>query len=202
MAMTCFTCGRPIINAHWLDGKMYGHECYKIALSLKYAALQKVYNDDYTKKCIAAITTLENTSFGKGWNEDFKKSILSQWNNCNKLTGKQLDIVLKKVDTMEYHYIYFALLDDAEKITEQAKLLVNLTNHHNLIEKYKDDERLHEAIKIAHSRAIAKKNKKYYIIAWHEADDQEEIFWTISDNDFLQNLQNDEYVIKQIINVN
>lgn len=175
--MKCFTCGREIQNSYYLDGKVYGHECYKLALAQKYIHLQEFKNDDWTKKCIAAIELFRNVEFKKSvWNQEFQKSVLTQWDACNKLSGKQFGLIMKNIDEMEWNYIYFYLLEDGEKKDAQARYITNWTENNKLIEKYKNDERLHEAIKIEHKFGIEKRERKYYIVEYR--------YWLNDSNSF------------------
>lgn len=197
--MKCFTCGKTIENGYYLDGKTYGHECYKLALAQKYIHLQELKNDDWTKKCIAAIELFRNVEFKKSaWNQEFQKSVIAQWDTYHKLSGKQFEIILKNIDNMEYNYIYFDLLEDTEKKYEQAKYITNWTNHNGLIAKYMHDERLHEAIKIEHKRAIEKHNRKYYIIEFIDIDEPERKLYDIITDERLVNFE-DEYT--KIVNI-
>ncbi|HBY20610.1 MAG TPA: hypothetical protein DEG71_06325 [Clostridiales bacterium] len=201
--MKCFTCGRKIQNPYMLDGKVYGHECYKLALAQKYIHLQELKNDDWTKKCIAAIELFRNVEFKKSaWNQEFQKSVLTQWDKYHKLSGKQFEIILKNIDTMEYNYIYFNLLEDEEKKNAQARYITNWTKHNRLIEKYKNDNRLHEAIRIEHKTGIERRGRKYYIVEFIDIDEPERKFFDIVPSKSLEDLQNDEYIeIKNLIEV-
>lgn len=175
--MKCFTCGREIQNGYYLDGKVYGHECYKLALAQKYIHLQELKNDDWTKKCIAAIELFRNVEFKKSaWNQEFQKSVLTQWDACNKLSGKQFGLIMKNIDEMEWNYIYFDLLEDEGKKDTQARYITNWTNHNGLIEEYKNDERLYEAIRIEHRNGIQRHDRKYYIVEYK--------YWLNDNNNF------------------
>lgn len=185
--MKCFTCGREIQNGYRLDGKVYGHECYKMALSLKYIHLQELKNDDWTKKCIAAITVFENVEYKDKWNQEFKQSILNQWASCNKLTGKQLEVMLKKIDYIEYTFSYLAQLEDEEKIRETNKNLYYwIEGKQEELVKYKNDERFINVVKNQF------KNKRY-IITSKDIDEKKAIVQIVRDS-LLEEYKNDEYI--------
>ena len=88
----CADCGRkiPICNAHSLNGKYYGYSCYKKQLALLYKQWEDEKNAEYSAKCFAAMQIFE----GKKSNS-FHDSICKQWNECRKLTAKQLDCIIK-----------------------------------------------------------------------------------------------------------
>lgn len=85
-------CGRkiPICNAHYINGKPYGYGCYKKQLALLYKQWEDEKNAEYSAKCFAAMQIFE----GKKSNS-FHDSICRQWNDCKKLTAKQLECIIK-----------------------------------------------------------------------------------------------------------
>lgn len=88
----CADCGRKIsiCNAHYINGKLYGYSCYRKQLALLYKQWEDEKNAEYSAKCFAAIQVFE----GKKSNS-FHDSICEQWNNCKKLTAKQLNCIIK-----------------------------------------------------------------------------------------------------------
>lgn len=72
----CSTCNKTIKNPYYLDGKIYGYNCYKMALSLKLAKLQDIKNNEYALKCFATIEVFKNKKFTKDWNINFKSQLL------------------------------------------------------------------------------------------------------------------------------
>lgn len=88
----CTDCGRkiPICNAHYINGKPYGYNCYKKQLALLYKQWEDEKNAEYSAKCFAAMQVFE----GKKSNS-FHDSICKQWNDCKKLTAKQLECIIK-----------------------------------------------------------------------------------------------------------
>ena len=101
----CCECGKPIKHRHYLDGKCYGYNCYRQALSIKYAKLTEIHNAVYAADCEAAISVF----IGKK-SSTFHDSICKQWKDCGKLTAKQLEAVRKcftDTETLSYkHYLY------------------------------------------------------------------------------------------------
>ena len=88
----CADCGRkiPTCNAHYINGKPYGYSCYKKQLALFYKQWEDEKNAEYSAKCFAAMQIFE----GKKSNS-FHDSICKQWNDCKKLTARQLECIIK-----------------------------------------------------------------------------------------------------------
>lgn len=88
----CADCGRkiPICNAHYINGKPYGYSCYKKQLALIYKQWEDEKNAEYSAKCFAAMQVFEGKK-----NNSFHDSICKQWNDCKKLTAKQLECIIK-----------------------------------------------------------------------------------------------------------
>lgn len=88
----CADCGRkiPICNAHYINGKPYGYSCYKKQLALIYKQWEDERNAEYSAKCFAAMQIFEGKK-----NNSFHDSICKQWNDCKKLTTKQLECIIK-----------------------------------------------------------------------------------------------------------
>ena len=88
----CADCGRKILgcNAHYINGKYYGYSCYRKQLALLYKQWEDEKNAEYSAKCFAAMQIFE----GKKSNS-FHDSICKQWNDCKKLTAKQLECIIK-----------------------------------------------------------------------------------------------------------
>lgn len=88
----CADCGRkiPICNAHYINGKPYGYSCYKKQLTLIYKQWEDEKNAEYSAKCFAAMQI-----FGGKKSNSFHDSICKQWNDCKKLTAKQLECIIK-----------------------------------------------------------------------------------------------------------
>lgn len=105
----CADCGRkiPVCNAHCINGKPYGYNCYKKQIALLYKQWEDKKNADYSAKCFAAMQVFE----GKRSNS-FHDSICKQWNECKKLTAKQLECIIKgftKSEIINFWLIWFQL---------------------------------------------------------------------------------------------
>lgn len=108
----CADCGRkiPICNAHYINRKPYGYSCYKKQLTLLYKQWEDEKNAEYSAKCFAAMQVFE----GKKSNS-FHDSICKQWNECKKLTVKQLECIIKGFTSQEkinFWIIWQQLTDD------------------------------------------------------------------------------------------
>lgn len=88
----CADCRRkiPICNAHSINGKYYGYNCYKKQLALLYKQWEDEKNAEYSAKCFAAMQIFQ----GKKSNS-FHDSVCKQWNECKKLTARQLECIIK-----------------------------------------------------------------------------------------------------------
>lgn len=195
--MNCTTCNKPISNLYYLDGKTYGYNCYKMALSLKLAHLQQLKNDEYSIKCFALISVFENKTFKDTWNNDFKTSILTQWNACNKLTGKQFNVIYQKlnlIESIEYNLLYIDMLEACNidvKQQQQAlysSLYTQKTQEqiHTMFNTFKADERFLKVLKCYNPK------KELYLINKKDIEDTE-TFFIVVDNEQLENYKNDEY---------
>lgn len=88
----CADCGRKIFicNAHYINGKPYGYNCYRKQLALLYKQWEDEKNTEYSAKCFAAMQVFE----GKKSNF-FHDSICKQWKSARKLTARQLEYIIK-----------------------------------------------------------------------------------------------------------
>ena len=108
----CADCGRkiPICNAHYINGKPYGYSCYKKQLALLYKQWEDEKNAEYSAKCFAAMQIFEGKK-----NNSFHDSICKQWNDCRKLTAKQLDCIINgftQSETFDFWFIWQELSND------------------------------------------------------------------------------------------
>lgn len=94
----CADCGRkiPVCNVHYINGKPYGYSCYKKQLALLYKQWKDEKNAEYSVKCFAAMQVFEEKK-----SNAFHDSICKQWNECKKLTAKQLDCIIKGFTNQE-----------------------------------------------------------------------------------------------------
>ncbi len=88
----CADCGRkiPIYNAHCINEKPYGYSCYRKQLALLYKQWEDEKNAEYSAKCFAAMQVFQRKK-----SNSFHESICNQWNDCKKLTAKQLECIIK-----------------------------------------------------------------------------------------------------------
>ncbi len=94
----CADCGRkiPICNVHYINGKPYGYGCYKKQLVLLYKRWEDEKNAEYSAKCFAAMQIFEEKK-----SNSFHDSICKQWNDCKKLTARQLEGIIKRFTDKE-----------------------------------------------------------------------------------------------------
>ena len=87
----CADCVRkiPICNAHYINKKHYGYSCYKKQLALLYKQWEDEKNAEYSVKCFAAMQVFQDKK-----SNSFHDSICKQWNECKKLTVKQLNCII------------------------------------------------------------------------------------------------------------
>lgn len=106
----CAECGRKIKNAYYINAKAYGYNCYQQKLALIYKQWEDERNIEYSAKCFSAMQIFE----GKKSNS-FHDGICRQWNECKKLTAKQLDCIIKGFTLKEktnFWCIWFSLTKD------------------------------------------------------------------------------------------
>ncbi len=111
----CAECGKPIINCHYLDGKIYGHECFKRALALKMVKFADNHNALYNAECVAAMAVYAPKKSNK-----FHDSICQQWNDYGKLTGKQLSCIRDSFNVIDKMNYYANLLAIYEQMPDEA----------------------------------------------------------------------------------
>jgi hypothetical protein len=211
----CCTCSKEIKNIYRLDNKNYGYNCYKLALALKMAKLQDIKNNEYALKCFATIEVFKNKEFSREWNNNFKKSILDQWENCKKLTGGQLNCIIKKMDNKELFEIklIYALVSTDDKYELCNDIFYDCKQRIDTLINYKNDSRLHEVLKYTiekMNKSRVRRNKElkaYYIINYEECEElrvegMEKNFYELCSNKKLEKYKNDEDVkILEIIEI-
>ncbi len=182
--MKCAECGKEIKNAYYINGKAYGYNCYKQKLALIYKQWEDEKNAEYSAKCFAAMQIFE----GKGSNS-FHDSICKQWNECKKLTAKQLECIINRFTTKEkidFWCIWFTLTNDTmtkKSISSWIESEIQKTfSFGNFIEN--------EAVINCLLYDIKYKNGFHFC---HDIDDEPEIIY-ISENKYLQENINDEYI--------
>lgn len=142
--MKCSRCGKQIINGYYLNGKVYGYNCYKEELSILKAKLTEEHNKEYNLKCTALINTFSNITYKNEYNNNFKNSILTQWNSCQKLTMNQFKCIFNKfnnIQAIEYKLTLLELLEDKEAIKEiNYNIYSSIDN--SILNIYKEDRRI------------------------------------------------------------
>lgn len=127
--MKCSACGKAITNVYKLDGKSYGKSCYKKELALRYKIFEDAKNLEYSKKVFSAMEIYKNKK-----SNSFHDSIMAQWEDCKKITAKQLSCILKSFTLMEdisFYEMRFNLTED-EKTKEQiSNLYIKAINNNN-----------------------------------------------------------------------
>ena len=109
----CSECGRLVENPHHINGKPYGYNCYKQKLAIIYKQWEDEKNAEYSVKCFTAMQIFQ----GKKSNS-FHDSICKQWNDCKKLTAKQLACITKGFafdETISFYKVWFLLANDENK---------------------------------------------------------------------------------------
>ncbi len=103
----CVVCGKAIQNIYKLNGKIYGYNCYQKELALLYKKYEDEKNAEYSAKCFAAMSVFKNKKSNK-----FHDSVCEQYENCKKITAKQLECVERsftKNEMLEFYVLYFSL---------------------------------------------------------------------------------------------
>lgn len=101
----CADCGRkiPVCNAHYINGKPYGYSCYLKQLALIQKQLEDEKNYEYYAECFAAMQVFERKK-----SNSFHDFICKQWNECKKLTVKQLQCIINGFTNTEQVDFYIA----------------------------------------------------------------------------------------------
>lgn len=135
----CADCGRKIsiCNAHYINGKPYGYSCYRKQLALLYKQWEDEKNAEYSAKCFAAMKIFE----GKKSNS-FHDSVCKQWNECKKLTAKQLECIIKGFtdkESIDFWIIWQQLYKDTEIEPKKVCIMENGKDNHILNEDIEDE---------------------------------------------------------------
>ncbi|REK69357.1 hypothetical protein DX130_24665 [Paenibacillus paeoniae] len=104
--MKCTTCSKAISGKYRIAGKPYGYDCYRLKLTEIRAAAelaaQEERNAEHALKCSAAMAVFSGLMYRSEWLVKFQASIIQQWEDCRKLTAKQLSVILTKIDEVDY----------------------------------------------------------------------------------------------------
>ncbi len=141
----CAICGKIIKNTYFLNGKIYGYECYKKELALIYKKFEDEKNAEYVAKCFAAMQVFKNKK-----SNAFHDSVCKQYDNYGKLTARQLECILKgftskeivnfciawhpltKKDSEKVHIaslLYKQVQDDVDSIIDNDDVIEVLLSH-------------------------------------------------------------------------
>lgn len=136
----CADCGRkiPICNAYYLNGKTYGYSCYKKQLALIYKKWKDEKNAEYSAKCFAAMQIFQNKK-----SNSFHDSICKQWNDCKKLTAKQLECIIKGFtdqENIKFWIIWQQFSSDDFLKSSIASWMEGKIRKTHSFEKYLDNE--------------------------------------------------------------
>ena len=195
--LKCTTCNKEIKNPYRLDGKVYGYNCYKMALSLKLAMLQEIKNSEWNQKCFSLVEVLRNKEFKDSWNNDFKMSILEQWDRHGKMSTKQFNCIIKKfnkIEYMEYLLILYDIIDREVGSTCDRYNVWEELKDQEVIKHFKNDERIFKFIKDYKNKRIKRLGKQYCIVTWNEIEDKNSLI-SIMDQKELTDYVNDEYIV-------
>lgn len=186
--LKCAECGRLVENPHYINGKPYGYNCYKQKLILIYKQWEDEKNAEYSAKCFAAMQVFQ----GKRSNS-FHDSICKQWNDCKKLTAKQLACIEKGFtfdERINFYKIWFTLANDENKkaIACWTEMLISKERKFS---EFVNDEEIHNIL------LTDIRYKRHGFHFWHDIEDEPEII-VISCNEKNDRLLNenleDEYI--------
>lgn len=184
----CSECGRLVENPHYINGKPYGYSCYKQKLALIYKQWEDEKNAEYSAKCFAAMQIFQ----GKKSNS-FHDSICKQWNDCKKLTAKQLNCITKGFnfnETISFYKVWFLLANEENKKTI-ACWAETLINKERKFADFVNDEEVHNIL-LADIRY-----KRHGFHFWYDIEEEpEDVFISCNEknNRFLNENLEDEYI--------
>lgn len=184
----CSECGRLVENAHYINGKPYGYNCYKQKLAIIYKQWEDEKNAEYSAKCFAAMQIFH----GKKSNS-FHDSICKQWNDCKKLTAKQLACITKGFtfdETISFYKVWFLLANDENKKSIACWTEMLISKERKFAD-FVNDEEVHNIL------LTDIRYKRHGFHFWHDIEDEPEVI-VISENGKNDRLLNenleDEYI--------
>lgn len=196
----CTECGRKIEHAYYINGIAYGYSCYKMKLIITYKQWEDERNKEYSVKCFSAMQVFTD----KKSNSSFHDGIMKQWNDCKKLTAKQLEYIIKGFtfeETISFYKVWFSLANEEIKRAISG-WSIYLIQKEGKVADFVEDEAIHEIIK----------NNREYEGGFHfykDIDFPEDICIMANgkyirrkdrtndkkyDNSYLEENQNDEYI--------
>lgn len=202
--MKCCVCGKEIKNPHYINGKPYGYNCYKQKLAIIYKQWEEVHNAEYSAKCFAAMEIFKNKK-----SNSFHDSVVEQWKAYKKITGKQLECIIKGFTVDETIAFYKAWFIIATKDTKKniSGWVEQIIIKNKITYKFVYDEEVHKILLILHPSGI-------HFIKDKDIEEPEDIFFCengkwirrkdengrkIYDTCFLNKNKKDEYY--QILNI-
>lgn len=183
MKIKCTDCGRELelINAHRLNGKFYGSSCYKKQLAIIYRQFEDSKNAEYSAKCFSAIEIFRNKK-----PSNFQRSILAQWDECHKLTSKQLNVIIKDFTPSQFieHLEILFALGNYETKKYCSNWIIHTMGQNRLESNYINNESINQILLTDHSL----KDGFYYV---YDIDYPENVY--IRQIKHLDSDQNDEF---------
>jgi hypothetical protein len=190
-SMKCTSCGKEIQNPYYINGKAYGYNCYKQKLALIYKQFEDEKNQEYARKCFSAMEIFTNKK-----SNTFHDSIVNQWNDCKKLTAKQLECIIKgftATETIEFYKTWFTLTEDEGIKRSMFSWIEKLLN--NDFTNYIEDEIIHNIIK----DGIFRKIKSFYFYRDLIDINDNRIFLSYSFKNLEEDSQDDTMQIIKIV---
>lgn len=183
--LKCAECGRPIRNAYYINGKAYGYNCYKQKLAIIYKQWEDERNAEYSVKCFSAMQIFQNKK-----SNSFHDSVCKQWNDCKKLTAKQLECIIKGFSAKEKinFWIIWQSLTNDEMIRKSIPSWVEseIRKSFGTFENYIDDDAFINCM-------LQSREYKKGLHFFRDIEDDPEIIY-ISDNRYLNENLKDEYI--------
>ena len=190
--MKCATCGKEIKNAHHINGKVYGYNCYKMQLAIIFKQFEDEKNHEYAIKCFSAMEV-----FASKKSNSFHDSIVKQWNDCKKLTARQLECVIKgfsDIETIEFYKVWFLLTNDNFTKKSILSWIERIIDKNKMWFSYMEDETV---MNIFLSDCFINKYKNgFHFYNDIEIDSEKEVYIMENgrDNKRLKATQEDEYL--------
>lgn len=160
--MKCSECGKEIKNPYYINGKAYGYSCYKMKLAIIYKQWEDENNKEYSVKCFSAMQVFEQK---KG--NSFHDSICKQWNECKKLTAKQLECIIKGfsvAEKIQFYTIWQPITNDDITKRSIPSWLESEMKKNDLVKNYMENEAVHNVL-------LDSAEYKYGFYYWKDIDD-------------------------------
>lgn len=141
----CSKCGKEIKNTYWLNGKVYGYNCYKQELAMILAEKEKLANEKYQLDVAVTVEVLKNRTKLN----DFLKSIINFYEEKGFLSFKQVECIkLTASEKFEKWLTVHEISKNEERKEEIQELIFNKI-YENMHEKdiNMEDERLINLLK-------------------------------------------------------